>query len=115
MSPVSQTLPAPSCWPLGPLLHLADIRSRISDLPYGDQALFMRREDFERLGIHIEHYRAALDQGGQVAKRLNFLLQEMHREVTTISSKASDAKVGQIMVSLKEETEKLREQVQNLE
>lgn len=72
-------------------------------------------EEIIRLNSHLDQFGKCLDEGGAVAKKLTYLLQEMHREVSTISSKASDAKVGEIMVSLKEETEKLREQVQNLE
>jgi uncharacterized protein (TIGR00255 family) len=72
-------------------------------------------EEIIRLNSHLDQFGKCLDEGGAVAKKLTYLLQEMHREVTTISSKASDAKVGEIMVSLKEETEKLREQVQHLE
>jgi uncharacterized protein (TIGR00255 family) len=72
-------------------------------------------EEIIRLNSHLDQFAKCLDEGGAVAKKLTYLLQEMLREVSTISSKASDAKVGEIMVSLKEETEKLREQVQNLE
>ncbi|NQT24320.1 DUF1732 domain-containing protein, partial [candidate division KSB1 bacterium] len=48
-------------------------------------------------------------------KKLNFLLQEMNREVNTISSKASHVEISHVVVEMKEEIEKLREQVQNLE
>ncbi len=72
-------------------------------------------EECERLGIHIVHYRNALDGGGQVAKRLNFLLQEMHREVNTMGSKTNIMEITQQVIGLKDEVESLREQVQNLE
>jgi uncharacterized protein (TIGR00255 family) len=72
-------------------------------------------EECERLGIHIQHYRQALDEGGQVAKRLNFLLQEMHREVNTMGSKTNVMEITQLVIGLKDEVESLREQVQNLE
>lgn len=72
-------------------------------------------EETERLGIHIQHYRDALDGGGQVAKRLNFLLQEMHREVNTMGSKTNIMDITQTVITMKDETESLREQVQNLE
>jgi len=72
-------------------------------------------EECERLAIHIEHYREALDAGGQVAKRLNFLLQEMHREVNTMGSKTNLLEITQLVIGLKDEVESLREQVQNLE
>jgi uncharacterized protein (TIGR00255 family) len=72
-------------------------------------------EECERLGIHLQHYRAALDGGGQVAKRLNFLLQEMHREVNTMGSKTNLMAITQLVIGLKDEVESMREQVQNLE
>ena len=72
-------------------------------------------EECERLGIHIEQFGEALDGGGQVAKRLNFLLQEMHREVNTMGSKTSIMDITQRVITMKDEVESLREQVQNLE
>ena len=72
-------------------------------------------EECERLGIHIEAFRAALDEGGQVAKRLNFLLQEMHREVNTMGSKTNLMAITQAVIVMKDEVESLREQIQNLE
>ena len=72
-------------------------------------------EETERLGIHITSYREALDGGGQVAKKLNFLLQEMHREVNTMGSKTNLMEITQAVIVMKEEVESLREQVQNLE
>jgi len=72
-------------------------------------------EECERLGIHIEAFRKALDEGGQVAKRLNFLLQEMHREVNTMGSKTSLMAITQAVIVMKDEVESLREQIQNLE
>ena len=72
-------------------------------------------EETTRLKSHMVQFKSCLDGGGPVSKKLTYLLQEIHREGTTISSKAADAEVVEHMVSLKEETEKLREQVQNLE
>jgi len=72
-------------------------------------------EECERLGIHIQHYTDALNEGGQVAKRLNFLLQEMHREVNTMGSKTNLMEITQLVIGLKDEVESMREQVQNLE
>ncbi len=72
-------------------------------------------EECERLGIHIGHFNAALDEGGQVAKRLNFLLQEMHREVNTMGSKTNLMDITQAVIAMKEEVESMREQIQNLE
>ncbi len=72
-------------------------------------------EECERLGIHIEAFRAALREGGQVAKRLNFLLQEMHREVNTMGSKTNLMDITTAVIAMKDEVESLREQIQNLE
>jgi len=72
-------------------------------------------EECERLGIHIEAFRADLAGGGQVAKRLNFLLQEMHREVNTMGSKTNLMAITRAVIAMKDEVESLREQIQNLE
>ena len=72
-------------------------------------------EEIIRLKSHMVQIQSCLDGGGAVAKKLTYLLQEVHREATTVASKASDAEVVTYMVSLKEESERLREQIQNLE
>jgi uncharacterized protein (TIGR00255 family) len=72
-------------------------------------------EECTRFGSHITEYRRTLSLKKPVGKRLNFLLQEMNREVNTIGSKCSDASITSIVIALKEEIEKLREQVQNVE
>ncbi|HOX26026.1 MAG TPA: YicC family protein [Candidatus Krumholzibacteria bacterium] len=72
-------------------------------------------EECERLAIHLQHARDDLAAGGQVAKRLNFLLQEMHREVNTMGAKTNLMEITQLVIGMKDEVESLREQVQNLE
>lgn len=72
-------------------------------------------EEITRLHSHIAQFNKTLETGGEVSKKLTYLLQEMHREASTIGAKASDAEIIKRVVTLKEETEKLREQVQNLE
>lgn len=74
-------------------------------------------EEVVRFRSHIELFSAALDSDGAdpVGKRLGFLVQEMHREANTIGSKANDAEVGQSSVAIKEEIERLREQIENVE
>ncbi len=71
-------------------------------------------EEIVRFHSHNAQFLAALDEGGEVGRRLNFLLQEMHREANTISSKASETDILHLVVEVKEEVERLREQVQNL-
>ncbi|HET9949971.1 MAG TPA: YicC/YloC family endoribonuclease [Longimicrobiales bacterium] len=74
-------------------------------------------EELVRLRSHAELFRAALGADGSepVGKRLGFLAQEMHREANTIGSKANDAEIARATVSLKEEIERIREQVENVE
>jgi uncharacterized protein (TIGR00255 family) len=72
-------------------------------------------EEITRLKSHIAQFNETMAAGGEVSKKLTYLLQEMHREASTIGAKASDSEMVQHVVALKEETEKLREQVQNLE
>jgi len=71
-------------------------------------------EEMDRLGSHVAQFHAALERGGEVGKRLDFLVQEMHREANTTGSKAAEGKVSEAVVELKLQIEKLREQVQNL-
>ena len=71
-------------------------------------------EEIVRFRSHNAQFLDTLAQGGEIGKRLNFLLQEMHREANTISAKASDAEIAHWIVEIKEEIERLREQVQNL-
>jgi len=82
-------------------------------------ALFADRcditEECTRLFSHIDQYKNILRLKEPVGKRLNFLLQEMNREANTIASKASEIKITEGAISLKEEMEKLREMVQNIE
>jgi uncharacterized protein (TIGR00255 family) len=72
-------------------------------------------EECVRFKSHTNQFLSALKQDAPVGKRLTFLLQEMNREANTIGSKAADAKISQKVISLKEEIEKIREQVQNIE
>jgi uncharacterized protein (TIGR00255 family) len=75
------------------------------------------QEELQRFASHITAFRAALMQSGgePVGKRLGFLLQEMLREANTTGSKANDAAMLQDVVTIKEELERIREQVENLE
>ncbi|HIF23122.1 MAG TPA: DUF1732 domain-containing protein [Gemmatimonadetes bacterium] len=74
-------------------------------------------EELVRFRSHIELFAEALSGDGAepVGKRLGFLVQEMHREANTIGSKANDAEISHASVSLKEEVERIREQVENIE
>lgn len=72
-------------------------------------------EECIRLFSHLDLFKDVLDNKDEVGKQLTFLLQEMHRETNTIGSKTSDISISHEMIRMKEEIEKLREQVQNLE
>lgn len=115
--------------------HLEEVRARLrrriqdlaQDLPPEmaserlalEVALFADRSDVSeevvRLRSHREKVLELLAEGGVVGRKLDFLLQEMNREVNTIGSKASDTEIGRAVVEMKAELEKIREQAQNIE
>jgi len=72
-------------------------------------------EELVRLASHLRQARECLAAEGPVGRRLDFLAQEMFREVNTIGSKAQDEMIGKLVVELKIQLEKVREQVQNVE
>ncbi len=74
-------------------------------------------EEVVRFRSHLELFRETISADGSepVGKRLGFLVQEMHREANTVGSKANDADIAQAVVAMKEEIERLREQVENVE
>ena len=72
-------------------------------------------EECTRFKSHIELYQSTMNQKEPSGKRLNFILQEMNREANTIGSKCSEFAISSLAISLKEEVEKLRELVQNVE
>jgi uncharacterized protein (TIGR00255 family) len=78
------------------------------------------QEELVRLNAHVKHFLGLLDQGGEVGKKMDFLLQEMNREANTLLSKTSGLagealKITEMGLLMKSEIEKSREQVQNLE
>ena len=72
-------------------------------------------EETVRLRSHIDQFRHILTLEEPVGRKLDFLVQEMNREANTIGSKAQDAEMARIVVELKSEIEKVREQIQNIE
>ena len=100
------------------LLAGADIdKARIVE----EVAIFADRvaidEELVRLKSHIAQFRAMLREDGDAprGRKLDFLLQEINREINTTGSKCTDAAIAKIVVDAKSEAEKIREQVQNLE
>ena len=72
-------------------------------------------EETVRLRSHLEQMNTMLSGGGAVGRKLDFLLQEMNREANTIGSKCTDVRLARIVVDIKAELEKIREQTQNIE
>ena len=108
---------------------LADLRSRMQDL-LGDRSLDEGRlaqeaalladrsdvaEELDRLRLHLEHFDELLRSEGAVGKRMDFLAQEIFRELNTLGSKCRDAEMTRALLDAKVLCEQLREQVQNLE
>ena len=73
------------------------------------------REECVRLRSHIDIFREAVSGDEPVGRKLNFLSQEMNREINTIGSKANDAGLSHVVVRMKEQLEKIREQIENVE
>ena len=72
-------------------------------------------EELVRLKSHIVQMKQTLTQGEAIGRKLDFIVQEMNREINTIGSKANDLAIGQLVIQAKSELEKMREQVQNIE
>ena len=72
-------------------------------------------EELTRLGSHFEQFQANLLKDEPVGRKLDFILQEINREINTIGSKANDAQISHLVIEAKGELEKIREQVQNFE
>jgi uncharacterized protein (TIGR00255 family) len=72
-------------------------------------------EELDRLGAHLEHFRELMSSDGPVGKRLDFLCQELLREVNTLGSKCRDAATTREVLEAKQLCEQIREQVQNVE
>lgn len=85
----------------------------------GEVAIFADRcsidEELVRLSSHIQQLRDGLHSDQSVGRKLDFLIQEINREVNTIGSKANNLQIASLVVELKSELEKIREQVQNIE
>lgn len=109
--------------------NIARLRERVSQLMVGQPldegrmaqeiALMADRyditEELVRFRSHLQQFTGTMKSGEPVGRKLDFLLQELNREVNTVGSKANDAGIAALVVSLKAELEKIREQVQNIE
>jgi len=72
-------------------------------------------EELIRLGSHLKQFEALFKESQPVGKKMEFLLQEMNREINTVGSKSLNSEISHQVVSIKSELEKLREQIQNIE
>ncbi len=101
------------------LREFLDNRSIDENRILAEAAVFADRisvdEETVRLSSHIAQLRDMLGKGGVVGRKLDFLVQELGREINTIGSKGNDLEMSKIVVDLKAEVEKIREQIQNIE
>ncbi len=108
--------------------HIETLRSRITALLKEDPSELQLHqeivqladkldisEEIDRFQSHLKQFDTYLGSDESVGKRLNFLLQEMNREVTTMGNKASNSEISQIVVEIKNQLETVREQVQNIQ
>ncbi|NLW39763.1 MAG: YicC family protein [Tissierellia bacterium] len=72
-------------------------------------------EEIVRINSHIKQFLNAIEEGDVVGRKLDFIIQELNREINTIGSKANDLVIGNLVVEIKSQLEKIREQVQNIE
>jgi uncharacterized protein (TIGR00255 family) len=101
------------------------LRALLHDTPIDDARLLSEAaiwadktditEELTRLRAHLAEFTLLLDKGGSLGRQLDFLLQELNREVNTVGSKADDLEMSQAALGAKAALEKIREQVQNLE
>lgn len=101
------------------------VRELLSNLPVNEKRLYEEAsnasqhgdisEEITRLKVHLDGLGALLDREGPVGKSIEFLLQEINREVNTMGSKSQNAALSHLTVEVKAEAEKMREQVQNVE
>jgi uncharacterized protein (TIGR00255 family) len=110
-------------------LYQTRLRDRITELLQGvdvdeeriavEVALWADKSDITeecvRLKSHLEQFESSLTEGGPVGKRLNFILQELNRESNTIGDKSAFYEISRRVITVKEEIERLREQIQNIE
>ena len=72
-------------------------------------------EELIRTFSHLEQFQGLIEESSPIGRRLDFIAQEMHREVNTIGAKSIDSRISNLIVNIKSELEKIREQIQNIE
>ena len=104
---------------LDKLLELLDEEKIDKDRMYLEVALMADKadinEELKRFDSHIVQFKSAMDMKDCIGRKLDFIIQEMNREINTISSKSNDESISVCVIEVKSLIEKLREQVQNIE
>ena len=98
---------------------LEELREKIDENRFEQELIYYLEkldvtEEKVRLKSHIDYFRQLLEDGGQAGKKLGFIAQEMGREINTLGSKANYAEIQKIVVEMKDELEKIKEQVLNI-
>jgi len=94
---------------------LAENRPLLATEPAGSELALMAAEEITRLNSHLDELDRLILKGGEIGKRLDFLIQELHREANTMGSKSAALELTHISVDMKVLIEQMREQVQNIE
>jgi uncharacterized protein (TIGR00255 family) len=102
------------------LTRLADIKGELDPLRIEQEMVLLAQrldveEELDRLNAHLAEVRRILDQPGPAGRRLDFLMQELHREANTLGSKSGDVETTRASMEMKVLIEQMREQVQNIE
>ena len=94
-------------------VNIDDDRLNIEVVYYVERACIA--EETVRMASHIKAMRAEIESAVNIGKKMDFMVQEMNREINTIGSKSSDFDIASIVIAVKSEIEKIREQIQNVE
>lgn len=99
---------------------LLDSSNKVDDKRIEQEIIFLSEkiditEECTRIRSHNKFFLEAMEEAEPSGRKLNFLIQELNREANTISSKANDSTISHIAIGIKEELEKIREQIQNIE
>jgi len=102
------------------LNHLQRLKSELNQERLEQEMVYLSNkmdvdEEMDRFNTHLAEFKAVLEKGGAIGRRLDFLLQELQREINTLGNKANDKLVSQHVVDIKVLIEQIREQVQNVE
>lgn len=100
--------------------RIQDLQLNIDPMRVEEELLLLMQkmdvaEEIDRLEIHINEVQQALNTQGSIGRRLDFLMQELHREANTLGSKSSDTETSHVAIHLKVLIEQMREQAQNIE